>query len=232
MAGFGLGLDGIPINDGPSVEHVVGVTSSITPGYRYDSRNDPFDPSVGTRFSFSAQIAGPMFGGTYSFVKPEIHYTIYRPLSRILTGAFNAEGGWVVPYGGQDIPIFERYRLGGERNIRGFAYGSILPKKDNGMYYFDEHGARLGGAKYLVFNAESIFQVAGPLKFVLFADAGNTWFETQGATLAKLRTSAGAEVRIFVPIFQAPLRFIYAVNLNPQFGEHKNDFTFTIGTNF
>ena len=29
----------------------VGKTSAIAPGYRYDSRNDPFDPTRGRRFS-------------------------------------------------------------------------------------------------------------------------------------------------------------------------------------
>lgn len=220
------------IDDGPAIEYVEGVTSSITPGYRYDSRNDPFDPSAGMRFSFATEIAGSFFGGTNKFIKPEVKFTLYKPMARKLTFALNSEGGWIVPYGGLEIPLFERYRLGGERTIRGFGYGTIVPRRDNGFYYYTNRGSRLGGAKYLLFNLEAIFAVAGPLKFVLFTDAGNTWMEGNAASLSDLRHSAGGEVRIFIPIFQAPLRFIYGINLDPLPGEPKTDFQFTIGTNF
>ena len=52
------------------------------------------------------------------------------------------------------------------------------------------------------------------------------------------------ELRVFLPIFQAPLRFIYAINPNPiqpidQYGfalpsleEKKSGFTFSIGRTF
>ena len=226
------GADGEPIDDGPSNEQVVGTTSAVTPSYHYDSRNDPFDPSLGTRFSFQTELAGGALGGTNNYLKPEVHFTRYQPVIRNVTIAMNAEGGWIIPYGGKDIPLFERYRLGGERTIRGFSFGSILPRNSKGHYYLTPRGSAKGGDKYLLFNLETILSVAGPFKFVLFADAGNTWIEGQGASFAKLRTSAGAEIRIFVPIFQAPLRFIYGINLQPITGEKHSDFQFTIGTNF
>jgi outer membrane protein insertion porin family len=223
---------GDPIDDGPAIERVNGTTSSFTPTYRYDSRNDPMDPTMGLRFSFATEIAGGILGGTNQFVKPELHFTNYRPVFRNVTFAINAEGGWIIPYGNEEIPLFERYRLGGERTIRGFGFGSIMPRKPNGSFFFTSAGSRMGGDKYLLFNFETILTVAGPLKLVAFFDAGNTWLEGQGARIPSLRTSAGAEARIFIPIFQAPLRFIYGINLDPLTGEDKTDFQFTIGTNF
>jgi outer membrane protein assembly factor BamA len=47
-----------------------------------------------------------------------------------------------------------------------------------------------------------------------------------------LRYSAGAELRITLPIFQAPLRFIYGVNLKPFPDEKRTDFQFSIGSTF
>jgi outer membrane protein assembly factor BamA len=42
----------------------------------------------------------------------------------------------------------------------------------------------------------------------------------------------GLEMRIFLPIFQAPIRFIYGVNLDPFPDEESSDFQFSIGTTF
>ncbi len=80
------------------------------------------------------------------------------------------------------------------------------------------------------------------MKFVVFFDAGNAWLEGQSFNPLVMRTSAGAELRMFLPIFQAPLRFIYGVNLDPkvikgQTGvplvvEKRSDFQFSIGTTF
>ena len=75
-------------------------------------------------------------------------------------------------------------------------------------------------------------------------DAGNNVHESQSFSFQNVRTAAGMELRVFLPIFQAPLRFIYAINLHPiqpidQFGfpidylkEKKSGFTFSIGRTF
>jgi hypothetical protein len=39
-------------------------------------------------------------------------------------------------------------------------------------------------------------------------------------------------MRILVPVFGAPLRFIYAKNLDPLPGDDFEDFQFSIGTSF
>jgi outer membrane protein insertion porin family len=158
--------------------------------------------------------------------------------------AVNFEGGLLRPYNGVPLPIFERYRIGGDRSVRGFKYGAIFPIDEENKAYFDQNGALLGGDRFLVFNAEYVYQLAGPLKVALFFDAGNAWIEGQSIEILKMRASTGLEVRIFLPIFQAPLRFIYGINLDPktildQTGrplpngqESRTDFQFSIGTTF
>ena len=54
----------------------------------------------------------------------------------------------------------------------------------------------------------------------------------QGFDLGEFRYSAGAEIRIFLPIFQFPLRFIYAQNLDEQPGDRFETFQFAIGNTF
>jgi outer membrane protein assembly factor BamA len=93
---------------------VLGTTSSFTPGYRFDSRNDPFDPNQGFRFFSTVQMAGTVLGGTDNFIKPLIGGSGYINLRfpRHTYLAFNLEGGYVLPYGGKTLPIFERFQIG------------------------------------------------------------------------------------------------------------------------
>jgi outer membrane protein insertion porin family len=225
---------------------VTGLTSSLTPGYRFDSRNDPFDPNRGYRLYATAQVAGSVLGGNQEFVKPLVGGSAYIPLRfpRHAYLGLNLEVGYIAPFGGDGIPIFERFQLGGESSLRGFRTGSVLPLKANDQIFTDEAGRILGGDKYFIFNTEYVFASIGPAKLLAFADVGNTFHESQAFSFSHVRTSVGAELRIFLPIFQAPLRFIYSFNLDPktptdQFGfpinslkEKRSGFDFSIGRTF
>jgi outer membrane protein insertion porin family len=225
---------------------VTGRTSSVTPGYRYDSRNDPFDPNAGKRLSVSVQFAGSILGGSDYFVKPILAGSIYVPvrIPRHSYLALNVEVAYIKAYGGKALPIFDRFQIGGEQSIRGFRIGSILPLKANNQVFTDDLGHILGGNKYWVFNAEYVFVQVGPAKLLAFGDVGNVYSEEQNLSFQHLRTGVGLELRIFLPIFQAPLRFIYSFNLHPitpidQFGfpitnlkEKRSGFDFSIGRTF
>jgi outer membrane protein insertion porin family len=80
-----------------------------------------------------------------------------------------AQVQYIRPYGATadrgDLPIYERLFLGGEYSIRGFDIRSIGPRDLT-------TGVVLGGNKSLLFNAEYIIQVAGPVRLVLFYDTG------------------------------------------------------------
>ncbi|MGZ6988403.1 MAG: BamA/TamA family outer membrane protein, partial [Thermoanaerobaculia bacterium] len=166
--------------------------------------------------------------------------------------AFNLDVGILRAYSGQQdpaevgfdsrIPLFERYRIGGDRSVRGFKFGSIYPIDSENKAFFTSTGALLGGDRFLVFNSEYVYALAGPLKVAFFFDAGNAWLEGQSLNLGSMRSSAGVEMRVFLPIFQAPLRFIYGINLDPRDikdragtviqSESRTDFEFSIGTTF
>jgi len=230
----------------------LGKVSAVTPGYRYDSRNDPFDPNRGMKLGVSISVAGGPFGGDFSYYKLSANATRYIPFGKKGNFAFNLDLGLLQAYSGEQdpnevtsdsrIPLFERYRIGGDRSVRGFKYGSIYPVDSEGRAFFTSSGALLGGNRFLVFNSEYVYALAGPLKLALFFDAGNTWLEGQSLNLGSMRTSTGLEMRVFLPIFQAPLRFIYGINLKPKDlkdaagtviqTESKTDFQFSIGTTF
>jgi len=237
-----------PGQPGPPVKltQVLGTTSSFTPGYRYDNRNDPFDPNAGHRFYLTTQVAGTYLGGNTDFVKPLVGGSIYIPVRfpRRSYLAINGEAGYVHPYGNQIVPIYERFQLGGEQSLRGYRAGAVIPLDKDQRVFTDADGRILGGNKYFVLNAEYVFATLGPAKLLAFGDVGNSFHESQNISFRELRSSVGIEMRIFLPIFQAPLRFIYSFNLNPktpidQFGfpltsykDKKRGFDFSIGRTF
>jgi outer membrane protein insertion porin family len=61
--------------------------------------------------------------------------------------------------------VFERLFLGGEYSVRGYDIRSIGPTVPGSQIV-------LGGNKSLLFNAEYIITIAGPVRLVLFYDAG------------------------------------------------------------
>jgi outer membrane protein insertion porin family len=209
-----------------------GITSALTPAYGYDSRDDPFDPSQGVSYFLRLRYAGGALGGDFHYLRPEWGMALFDPLSKRTIFAFNFEGGIIRPFGGFTIPFYDRYRLGGERSLRGFEWYSVLPRTKTGAYFVDANGVQLGGDRYLQANIEYQIKLGGPLKLIFFSDIGNTWYETQGWDLGLMRYSYGAELRVFLPIFQAPLRFIYGINPHPFSDEKKGNFLFSIGSTF
>ncbi len=212
--------------------------SSLRPVYLIDSRDNPFEPTRGQLFSLSAEYAGGFLGGDNYFLRPEISYSLFLPTASYPARqvfALNVEGGMVEPFGDENkypLSPLERFYLGGENSIRGHRFRSIYLRDDKGEPRRDSNGTILGGTSYIQANLEYHFLLGGPFRVLVFADAGNVFGEGQSFDLSHLRYTAGAELRVLVPVFGAPLRFIYAVNLDPQPNDRFEVFQFSIGTSF
>ncbi len=212
-------------------------SSSLRPSWAYNSIDNSLEPTRGTRLAISSEYSGGVLGGADNYIKPEVGFTAYRPLGgypvRHVVG-LNLEGGYLHPLSGGVTSSFRFYRLGGERSIRGFNTLSIIPRDDNGNPFRDQFGYIIGGDKYLQANAEYQFLAGGPFRVVLFSDAGNTWGRGENVDLNSLYWTGGIELRILVPVFGAPLRFIYSFNLGPEppAGQSFENFQFSIGTTF
>jgi len=226
----------IPPVDGAVYERAFetfsGKTHSFTPMYNEDTRDDPFDPNRGHNFFGRLRLAGGPLGGNFDYVRPEIGATHFIPWTKKSTLAYHFEAGQFLTYNDSEIPIYERYRLGGDRSLRGLPYYSVLPRTEEGFYFHSPGGSRLGGDRYWQINLEYQFRIGGPVKLVLFVDMGNTYVAEQGWDFSLWRRTTGVEMRIFLPIFQAPIRFIYGYNLDPYPDEKDSDFQFSIGTTF
>jgi outer membrane protein insertion porin family len=138
--------------------------SKVVPSFVFNTVDNPIFPTTGRRLSASMDFAG--LGGNTKFLKPSIEAVgFFRHTTRTSVG-MRAQVQYIRPYGETNIlPIFERLYLGGEYSIRGFDIRSI-------GYRDPDTQLVLGGNKSLLFNAEYLITIAGPVRLVLFADAG------------------------------------------------------------
>jgi outer membrane protein insertion porin family len=84
----------------------------------------------------------------------------------------------------------------------------------------------------MLFNAEYYFDVFGPLRFLLFFDAGEAFTEGRGLYWKTMRNSTGAEVRFQMPVLNVPFRLIYAWNPTRDHFQPRTAFKFAVGTTF
>jgi len=99
----------------------------------------------------------------------------------------------------------------------------------------DPLGRFLGGNKMILLNAEYYIPIAGPLRAVIFFDAGQAYAENTPwsfSMFSELRTSTGAEMRFFVPMLNIPFRLIWAYNPHRDAFQPATAFRFGIGTTF
>jgi outer membrane protein insertion porin family len=204
--------------------------SKIGPSLVHNTVDHPIFPNTGRRYSLSFDLAG--IGGNTSFYNPRAEGVWYFQHTRRTSLGLRAQVEYIAPYGGTEtLPIFERLFLGGEYSIRGFDIRTIGPR--------DESGLVIGGNKSLLFNAEYLVSVGGPVRLVLYYDAGQVRDRGQKFARQDFRTSTGAEIRFFMPVLNVPFRLIFAYNpqregiLDNQFEPQKKfTFRFAVGSTF
>lgn len=216
-------------------------TAAVTAGIGFNTVNNPFRPTNGMSASLNMFFAGNWLGGQNQYYKPTGQFSIFLPTFRRQNLAFRLQGGYLAAYNGQEIPIWERYFLGGEDSLRGFAVRSVYPevevtsKKGDKYYrYFIDPstGTIEGGNRYYLLNAEYVFHVVEQVDVAAFLDIGNTFNERQKVQLSNYRADAGIEVRFFIPTFNVPLRLIWANNLHARPQDDFSNFQFSIGLTF
>jgi len=195
-------------------------TSSLTPSIVRDSRDNYLDPSRGSRNSIYLTYAG--LGGRNKYIKGELDSGWFFPIKNttfMLRGRFGyAAGIW-----GENLPLYERFYVGGIYTIRGLDWGDAGPKDE-------ETGDPIGGTSELIFNIEYIFPIVTEMKLkgVVFFDIGNSYesFDNFG----KFRYTTGAGIRWISPM--GPIRVEWGYNLNRESGEKASRLEFTFGSFF
>jgi len=196
--------------------------SSITATLTRDTTDYRLDPSRGAVIEASVEVAG--FGGDEKFGKYILDYRHFWPA--FLGTVLSAHGqiGYVQGFGGEDVPLDERFYLGGINTLRGFEPREVGPYDE----VFDDY---TGGYKETYFNFEWVFPLAKELgiKGLTFFDVGNAWDDNEDY-FSEWRYSVGAGIRWLSPL--GPLRLEWGYNLDPYEWEDRSRLDFMIGRFF
>ncbi len=202
------------------------LTSRISPTFVHDSRDNFLNPSTGWRHKVGFELAG--LGGS-KFTKSVYEVTYYRPLIGKLVAAAHARVNYAEGYGGETLPSFENYFMGGATSLRGFNIEDVGPKNSK--------GESLGGTKSLLLNLEAQYPFSRSFRGFLFLDGGNIYGSGADISstdtnfnLGKMRSSIGGGIRFLSPF--GPLSFAYGVKLDRKSGESAAEFHFSAGSAF
>jgi len=225
------------------------LTSTITQSLTYDTTDHPFKPTTGIKLGVGFDYAGWQLGSERPFHRTTLDFSKFFNVGGRHIFGLNASYGYVKNLGQDSIPLFNYYRPGGESSIRGYQYGQV------GSIFYDNNSKPVvvGGIKQFIANFEYQFKITEDIRAVLFYDAGNAWGPGEkmfnqnlvrytnpdtGMDVTysnpKLLQSQGIELRLFLPISPAPLRFIWSHKRNPYPFDTRgtSDFQFSIGTTF
>lgn len=204
------------------------LTSSVNQSFTYNTTDHPFFPTRGHKLYTTFELAGWQSGGDSLFYKYTLGGTKYFKAFKKTFFGLNVKGSVMDTFEDQRPQYFELFSLGGDESVRGYRNHLLGPAIFSGGVARAARGDKLFQA-----NLEFVIPVSDQFRFVVFYDAGQifgldeTWFETD------LAMSTGLEMRFSLPVFQAPLRLIYAYKLtNTAFDEKGGEPRFSIGTTF
>ncbi|MEF3280294.1 MAG: outer membrane protein assembly factor BamA [Elusimicrobiota bacterium] len=209
------------------------VQSSLSVEFARDTRDYIWDPTRGSRLSVGIEVSGGVLGGDSNLYKPSLSYSYNKKLFSIDDWPFvfsvATKFGWVKEYGAtKDVPVYERYFLGGADTVRGYNTNGQIGPKD-------------GGLVYSVTNFEFKFPLAREKKRTIvqwgfFFDIGGSWSGFDdisfkiGSNTNQLKAGAGFGIRFTTPAF--PIRLDWGYGFNHKPGEQRSDIYFTLGNLF
>jgi len=198
--------------------------SSVAVSPTWDSRDDVFAPSRGTRARFGLEWGSHYLGGELDFVRTRLEASRFWPLGERSVLAASLRTGVIAPIGDSDtIPLQERFFNGGQDTVRAFKQDQLGPA--------DEFGNPEGGETFSVVSLEWRRRLSGKLAGALFVDAGNV--SPQAAeyfSFRDVRHGFGVGLRYLLPI--GPLRLDVGVNPAPRDDEDRVVAHFSVGMPF
>ncbi len=196
--------------------------SSLSPSIYFDKRNDPFDPTSGSLHGIVVKYASRELLSEAEFIKGTIQSSWYIQLIRPVVLAFSLRGGMAYGFGDdEELPLIERFFLGGRSTVRGYSHDALGPKGD------DDNPT--GGNIFALTNWELRFSLGKGFGLVTFIDAGNVW-KTIDDVDDELKYTAGVGFRYNTPV--GPVRIDYGHKMNKEEGDSSGEVHFSFGHAF
>jgi len=201
--------------------------SSISMGMTYDNRDNVLLTRRGVQATFNAELAGGPLWGQTNIYKLQASVKRYFPLPYDLIFLAAGSTGVADWYGNStEVPLFDRFFLGGANTVRGFGNYDIGPIDDNTQ--------PLGGDTMAYSNLELTFPIIDRVRGAVWNDMGfldaRPFYYTDA--WQELNIAAGVGLRLNLPI--GPLRLDYGVPYKDQGWNagHPGHFSFDVGYQF
>ncbi|MBR4986190.1 MAG: outer membrane protein assembly factor BamA [Proteobacteria bacterium] len=228
-----------------------GLTSSLNATLTFDRRNNRLLPTKGYMLMGSVDFADQYIGSENEYIRFLGRARGYVPIFWDIVLKFNLELGYIANWNApnKEVPIFERFFVGGPNSVRGFERSSLGPTRSFTTNVADPTSTltnfQIGGNKEIVFNAEIEIPILKSMNIsgVVFFDMGNAYNEDQNLSLmidwfAKndeehdnmMRSAMGFGFRWMSPM--GLLRFEWGFPLSPKKNEDPVVFEFSIGNAF
>jgi outer membrane protein insertion porin family len=199
------------------------IISGLRLGVIYDTRDHPFYPRKGILSGVSMKLTAPVFLSETDFLKLMFYGNTYYEITRGIVLAASIRGGVAQGFfDTRDLPIVERFFLGGRTTVRGYDQDTLGPKGSD--------GTPTGGNAFLMENLEIRTSLGRGIGLVAFLDGGNVWLDLKDINPADFRFTTGLGLRYNTPV--GPLRIDYGHKLQREKGESRGELHFSIGHAF
>ena len=197
--------------------------SYLISSLRYDARDNVLNPKSGYAFNVENKLASKAMFSDAEFYSVTLHANAIYPFYDDFNFSFNNFIGTSRAYGDtKQVPITQRFYLGGANSMRGYKENELGPRGEN--------GAVIGGDFIFYNNFELNYFVLESLSVHTFLDAGNVFLQDLSVDLGDLKYSAGVGFRFNLPI--GPIGFDLAIPVNPKSYEDSYRIHFSIGAKF
>ncbi|MDL2307767.1 outer membrane protein assembly factor BamA [Desulfovibrio sp. OttesenSCG-928-C06] len=185
-------------------------------------------PTDGTSFFLLGEYGGGLLSGDDDFIKTTAEFQAYKKITDTQVAHFRIKGAALFKNGDDEVPVYERFWMGGMESVRGYSSRDIVPRdpatKD-----------RLGGTRMAFANFEYIWNFNDELglNLVPFFDIGfNVDTDHEYDISDEMKKSFGLELRWRSPM--GDLRFCYGWPLDEDWKGDKlsGRFEFSMGQFF
>jgi outer membrane protein insertion porin family len=147
--------------------------SSVGNSIVYSTLDDARHPTDGLRAQTNNDFAG--LGGATKFARTTEDIRYYHPIAGDVVGMVRTQGGYITPWGGQQLPLIDGF-FGGPQLIRGFAPNGFGPRDLTPGTAMDNVGGNVYWTSSAELQAPVPFVPAdAQLKAALFSDVGSLW---------------------------------------------------------
>jgi outer membrane protein insertion porin family len=201
--------------------------SFVSGTLNYDERDNPLNPRRGFNLNFDYKLASELIGSDADYYGLGAKASFIVPGDLLLLPRFSfalssrLASTWTFGRSSQ-VPITQRFYLGGRNTIRGFRENSLGPRGADGSV--------IGGDLLIAQSAELRYLILDSLSIHTFFDAGSVYLQEESASVDDLRYSSGVGFRFLSPI--GPIGMDLGAPLNQRDGEPSLRLHFSIGSNF